>query len=178
MKNKFILILKTIIITALLLILTGCAGNGDRTETAISEESQPAEQSAPQSTAEEVFGTADWESGEPKPIHMVTCGFDGHGLYSMWGRGELFSVRVNFHETDGEVDFENPQDVILNFERDHEYGPYRFHMLGSMGMAGEVTATLEGARGEAKLMYSNLEIDGSLLTYDLTCSHDMNRRRL
>ncbi|TVR17837.1 MAG: hypothetical protein EA391_03720 [Balneolaceae bacterium] len=178
MNNKVIRYLKTITIIALLTFFASCAGNGDSSDATISQENDLAEQRTPQVTSEEVFGMADWGTGEPKPIHMVTCGFDGHGLYSIWGRGELFSVRVEFPESDGEVDFENPQDVILNFERDHEYGPFRFHMLGSMGMTGEVSASLEGASGEAVLQYSNLEIDGSLLTYDLTCSHDRNRRRL
>lgn len=177
MHKKPLRYLKTITITGLLVIFTSCAGNGENPET-ISSENQTAQNSSPEVSAEEVFGTVDWESGEPKPIHMVTCGFDGHGLYTIWGRGDLFSVRVEFTETDGEVDFENPQDLTLNFERDHMYGPYRFHMPGSMGMTGQISASLEGAKGETELKYSNLEIDGSVLTYDLTCSHDRNRRRL
>ncbi len=38
----------------------------------ISSENQIAQNSSPGVSEKEVFGTVDWETGDPKPIHVVT----------------------------------------------------------------------------------------------------------
>lgn len=173
-----------IAVLALIGMATGCSNNGE-TRSDVGGETAIPQGSATQ-TEREVFGTISWNGSVSQPLHEVRCGHRGDE-YVMNALGTGFNLRLYFRDPDGgtSVDFSRRRSFDLRFDSDHQYSEARFYYPNFFESEGHVSASPEGAQGEAELAnlinVSGVNLDGltgSTLSYEFTCSHDLNSRRL
>ena len=180
--NKLLRILYIVILIG---ITAGCS-NSDETRGDIGEDGITQQQDSANQAEREVVGTISWGSSEPQPLHEVRCGYRGDE-YIMNALGDNFNLRIYFRDPDGgtSVDFSRRRSFDLRFDQNHQYSQARFYYPNFLESEGHFSASPEGANGEAELInpinVSGVDIGdlvGSTLSYDFTCSHDLNRSRL
>ena len=174
-----------IALLALFGMASGCSNNGETRSDAGGEAVSQQEGSATQ-TERSVFGTISWNGSDPQPLHEVRCGHRGDE-FVMNALGTGFNLRIYFRDPDGgtSVDFSRRRSFDLRFDSSHQYSEARFYYPNFLESEGHVSASPEGAQGEAELVnpinVNDVNIDdlvGSTLSYEFTCSHDLNSRRL
>lgn len=172
-------------IIVLIGLTAGCSNSDETRGDAGVDEVIQQQGSANQATRESA-GTISWGSSDPQPLHEVRCGHRGDE-YIMNALGDDFSLRIYFRAPDGgtSVDFSRRRSFDLRFDQNHEYSEVRFYYPNYLESEGHVSASQEGAKGEAELINpinvsgaDLAELLGSTLTYDFLCSHDLNSRRL
>ena len=169
-----------------LISITAACSNSDETRGDANGERLMQQQESTNQAEREVAGTITWGGSDAQLLQQVRCGHRGDE-YIMNAMGDNFNLRIYFRDPDGgtAIDFSKRRSFDLRFNENHEYSAVRFYYPNFLESDGHVSASPEGAKGEAELINpinlsgaDLIDLLGSTLTYDFSCSHDLNGRRL
>lgn len=125
---------------------------------------------------DEVVGMASWDDHTDRPIHRVHCEFEAP-FYRFKAEGHGFELTVGFWgeaaDRIEEVDFKQADSIELT-EVTAEEVIYRYTTLRILPEMGQITGTMNEARGTTRLRPTSLAAlteyrDGIELNFEFSC---------